>query len=172
MTARGIFPIDSVTDTFPVVPGQLPDVGTKLLDPRSSYVGTYRQLWDKLADPNFDVRGWQAMYRWVNDSVPFAGAAFRQWIVEFYQENRLAQDTLEMDGRRVRLADIHCPVLNIAASRDPIAPRPTTSFVTSRVGSTDSSEIVIEGGHVGIVVGRMASQNLWPRVGAWLAEHD
>jgi len=95
-------PIDSVTDTFPIVPGQLPDVGTKLLDPKASYVGTYRQLWDKLADPNFDVRGWQAMYRWVNDSVPFAGAAFRQWIVEFYQENRLARDMLEMDGRPVR----------------------------------------------------------------------
>ena len=37
-----------------------------------------------------------------------------------------------MDGRPVRLADIHCPVLNIAASRDPIAPRPTTSVITSR----------------------------------------
>ena len=71
------------------------------------------------------------MYRWVNDSVPFAGAAFRQWIVEFYQDNRLARDMLEMDGRPVRLADIRCPVLNIAASRDQIAPRPTTSVVTS-----------------------------------------
>ena len=90
MTARETFPLDSVTDTFPIVPGQMPDIGTKMLDPKASYVGTYRQLWDKLADPKFDVRGWQAMYRWVNDSVPFAGAAFHQWIVEFYQENRLA----------------------------------------------------------------------------------
>ena len=81
------------------------------------------------------------MYRWVNESVPFAGAAFRQWIVEFYQENRLARDILEMDGRPVRLADIRCPVLNIAASRDQIAPRPTTSVVTERVGSGDASEI-------------------------------
>ena len=172
MTARDTFPVDSVTDTFPIVPGQMPDIGTKLLDPKASYVGTYRQLWDKLADPNFDVRGWQAMYRWVNDSVPFAGAAFRQWIVEFYQENRLAMDTLVMDGRPVRLADIRCPVLNIAASRDPIAPRPTTSVITKRVSSSDASEIIVEGGHVGIVVGRMASQNLWPRVGAWLSTHD
>jgi polyhydroxyalkanoate synthase len=78
---------------------------------------------------------------------------------------------LEMDGRPVRLADIHCPVLNIAATRDPIAP-PTTSIVTDRVGSEDASEILIDGGHVGIVVGRTASQNLWPRVGAWLSEHD
>ena len=172
MTSRDTFPIDRVTDTFPIVPGQMPDIGTKLLDPKASYVGTYRQLWDKLADPKFDVRGWQAMYRWVNDSVPFAGAAFRQWIVEFYQENRLATDTLVMDGRPVRLADIRCPVLNIAASRDPIAPRPTTSVITKRVSSDDASEILIEGGHVGIVVGRTASQDLWPRVGAWLGTHD
>ena len=77
-----------------------------------------------------------------------------------------------MDGRLGRLANIRCPVLNVAASRDQIAPRATTSVVTERVGSTDSSEILIEGGHVGIMVGRSASQNLWPRVGAWLSEHD
>jgi polyhydroxyalkanoate synthase len=111
------------------------------------------------------------MYRWVNDSVPFAGAAFRQWIVEFYQDNRLTRDMLEMDGRPVRLSGIHCPVLNIAASRDQIAPRETTSVVTKRVGSKDVSEIIVEGGHVGIVVGR-ARQNLWPEVSGWLHAHD
>jgi polyhydroxyalkanoate synthase len=138
----------------------------------TSYVGTYRQLWEKLGDPSFDVSAWQAMYRWVNDGVPFAGAAFKQWIVEFYQENRLALDLLEMEGKPVRLADIRCPVLNVAASRDQIAPRATTNIVTDRVSSTDASEILVEGGHVGIVVGRRASQDLWPKVGVWLAEHD
>jgi polyhydroxyalkanoate synthase len=172
MTARGVFPIDRLTDTFPTVPGQVPDIGSKLLNPMASYVGTYLQLSRKLDDPDFDLPGWQAMYRWVNDSVPFAGAAFRQWIVEFYQENRLALDMLEMDGRPVRLADIRCPVLNIAASRDQIAPRPTTSIVTHRVSSEDASEFLVDGGHVGIVVGRSASRNLWPKVGAWLSAHD
>jgi polyhydroxyalkanoate synthase subunit PhaC len=172
MTARGNFPVEQLTDTYATVPASFPDIGTKLLNPVASYVGTYQQLWEKLGDPAFDVRAWQAMYRWVNDGVPFAGAAFRQWIVEFYQENRLARDMLDMDGRRVRLADIQCPVLNIAATRDQIAPRPTTSVVTSRVSSEDASEILIEGGHVGIVVGRRASQDLWPKVGVWLATHD
>ena len=172
MTARGIFPVEQLTETFPTVPAQLPDIGTKMLNPLASYVGTYRQLWDKLGVDNFDASGWQAMYRWVNDSVPFAGAAFRQWIVEFYQENRLSRNVLEMDGRPVLLANIRCPVLNIAATLDQIAPRPTTSIVTERVGSKDASEILVEGGHVGIVVGRTASQNLWPKVGTWLATHD
>jgi polyhydroxyalkanoate synthase len=172
MTARGSFPVERLTDTFPIVPGQVPDIGSKLLNPVASYSGTYRRLWEKLGDPDFDVEGWQAMYRWVNDGVPFAGAAFRQWITEFYQENRLTRDMLDMDDRPVRLSAIRCPVLNIAASRDQIAPRTTTSVVTQRVGSTDASEIVIEGGHVGIVVGRTASKDLWPKVGVWLADHD
>ena len=77
-----------------------------------------------------------------------------------------------MDGKPVRLGDIRCPLLNVAASRDQIAPRPTTSVVTKRVGSPDASEILIEGGHVGIVVGRSASRDLWPKVGAWLDSHD
>ncbi len=172
LTARDVFPIERLTDTFPIVPGQVPDIGAKLLNPIANYLGTYTRLSEKLGDPEFDVAGWQAMYRWVNESVPFAGAAFRQWVVEFYQENRLARGILEMDGRPVRLADIHCPVLNVAATKDQIAPRATTSAITSLVGSADASEAVIEGGHVGIVVGRKAKADLWPTVGRWLRTHD
>lgn len=172
MTARGVFPVELLTETFPVVPGQVPDIGSKLLNPVANYVGTYVKLYEKLGDPGFDSAGWQAMYRWVNDSVPFAGAAFRQWVTEFYQENRLVRGMLDMDGLPVRLSSIRCPVLNIAATRDQIAPRSTTSVVTKLVGSMDASELTIEGGHVGIVVGRTASRDLWPRVGEWLAAHD
>ncbi len=172
MTAKGVFPIDRLADTYAVVPGSLPDLGAKLLNPVQSAVGTYVRLWEKLADPEFDVSGWQAMYRWVNESVPFVGAAYRQLIVDFYQENRLAKGTLQIDGRPVRLSDIRCPLLNVAATADKIAPRPTTSVITSLVGSDDRSEAVIEGGHVGIVVGRTASRELWPRVAGWLADHD
>ena len=55
MTARDVFPIDLLTDTFPTVPGQMPDVGSKLLNPMANYVGTYRNLWQRLGDPSFDV---------------------------------------------------------------------------------------------------------------------
>jgi polyhydroxyalkanoate synthase len=90
----------------------------------------------------------------------------------FYQENRLVREMLDMDGRPARLGNIRCPVLNVAASRDQIAPRATTSVVTHRVASADATEIVIEGGHVGIVVGRTAGRDLWPRIAGWLDAHD
>ncbi len=172
MSAKAFFPIEALADTFPIVPGHFPDMGAKLLNPVQSAVGTYVRLWDKLANPDFDLVGWQAMYRWVNESVPFAGAAFRQWIVEFYQENRLALGNLEMDGQPVRLADIRCPLLNVAASTDQIAPRTTTSVITSKVSSPDRAELLVDGGHVGIVVGRTAKRDLWPKVTDWLRERD
>jgi polyhydroxyalkanoate synthase len=112
------------------------------------------------------------MYRWVNEGVPFPSAAYRQWIVDFYQDNKLARGLLEIDGRRVDLAEIRCPLLNVAAAADQIAPRPTTRVITSLVSSRDTEEIVLAGGHVGVVAGRSARSDLWPRVVDWLIRHD
>lgn len=171
-TAKKVFPIDRLTEVYPTVPGQLPDFGSKMLNPLPATVGTYMRLWDKLADPDFDVAGWQAMYRWVNEGVPFPGAAYRQWIKDFYQDNKLARGKLEMDGRAVNVKRITCPVLNVAASADTIAPRPTTGAILDLVGSRDKEELLLKGGHVGIVVGRAASNELWPKVADWLVRHD
>jgi polyhydroxyalkanoate synthase len=171
-TARKAFPVEKLTEVLPVVPGSLPDLGSKMLNPLPSTVGAYVRLWDRLGEPDFDVRGWQAMYRWVNEGVPFPSAAYRQWITEFYQSNKLASGRLEIDGRRVDLKQIRCPVLNVAATADAIAPRSTTSAITRLVGSSRIEELVLDGGHVGIVAGRAARTQLWPKVADWLARYD
>jgi polyhydroxyalkanoate synthase len=62
--------------------------------------------------------------------------------------------------------------LNVAAAADQIAPRPTTRVITSLVSSRDTEEIVLAGGHVGVVAGRSARSDLWPRVVDWLIRHD
>jgi polyhydroxyalkanoate synthase len=171
-TARGVFPIEKLCQTFDTVPGELVGLGANLLNPASSYLGTYLQLIEKMREPGFDPSGWQSMYRWVNEGTPFPSAAYYQWITEFYQDNKLARDRLEMDGRPVRLRAITVPILNVAATADTIAPRPTTAAILGKVSSTDREELLMNGGHVGIVVGRAAKQDLWPKVGSWLASHD
>jgi polyhydroxyalkanoate synthase len=108
----------------------------------------------------------------VNEGTPFPSAAYYQWITEFYQDNKLVRDRLQMDGRPVRLRSITVPILNVAATADTIAPRPTTAAILGKVGSADRQELLVNGGHVGIVVGRAAKQDLWPKVGSWLAAHD
>jgi polyhydroxyalkanoate synthase len=172
LTAKGVYPIEQLTSVLPLVPGQMPDMGAKLLSPLPTTMGTYVRLWGKLADADFDLAGWQAMFRWVNEGVPFPSAAYRQWITDCYQDNKLARGRLQIDGRPVRLENIRCPLLNVAAAGDEIAPRPTTRAIMHLTGSVDAEEIVLQGGHVGVVVGRAARTALWPRVSDWLTRHD
>ncbi len=171
-TTKGAFPIDKIREVLPVIPGEFIDVGSKMLNPLPNTLGTYIRLYERLGDPKFDVKAWQAMNRWVNEGTPFPGEAYYQWITQFYQENRLVKGCLRIADRPVRLGDIRIPILNVAASADSIAPRPTTDAVLKLVSSEDKEEFLLDGGHVGIVVGRTARGNLWPRVSAWLARHD
>lgn len=50
--------------------------------------------------------------------------------------------------------------------------RATYLIATDRVGAEVASEIIVDNGHVGMVVGRSASQDRWPNVGARLGEYD
>ena len=40
------------------------------------------------------------------------------------------------------------------------------------IGSVDKREIIIKGGHVGLVAGRGAEKRMWPALEAWLAERS
>ncbi len=171
-TAKGVFPIERIRETYDVVPADLIQYGAKLLHGPLADVATFIQLGERMRQPGFDPDAWRTMYRWVNEPTPFPAAAYYQWITEFYQDNKLALGTLRMEGRPVLLENIRVPFLNVAAASDPIAPRSTTSSVVGKVGSSDRTELVIEGGHVGIVVGRAAKRDLWPAVARWLAERD
>lgn len=171
-TAKDVFPIDRIRETYDVVPADLIQHGAKLLNGPLVEVATLVALADRMAKPGFDAEAWRSMYKWVNEPTPFPAAAYHEWITSFYQSNALSRGTLTMDGRPVRLDAITVPILNVAARGDTIAPRPTTGVVLKKVGSRDREEILIDGGHVGIVVGRNAKAELWPRVTDWLARHD
>lgn len=170
--AEGNFPLEKVREVLPTVPGELIDVGSKMLNPLPNTIGSFVRLYERLGDENFDAAGWQAMYRWVNEGTPFPARAYYEWISQFYRQNLLAKGRFEVDGRPVRLSEIRIPLLNVAASADTIAPRPTTKAIMDLVGSADKEELLLQGGHVGIVVGRGARNNLWPKVVDWFARHD
>ena len=169
-TQPGAFDVDRLIDTYGNMPGELIDLGTKLLRPMGN-ISNYTRLWEKALDDQY-VRGWQAMSRWVNDAIPFPGEAFRQWIKEFYQGNKLIQGTLVLKGQRIDLSTIRANLLAVAAEKDHIAPLPSCSPLMAQVSSTDKQFIALPGGHVSIVVGRNAVKGLWPRLAAWLGERS
>ncbi len=170
-TKRDNYDVDRLVETFGNVPGWFVDVGSKLLKPWDTTAGVYTGLWNRLDRPGAE-ESWQAMYTWVNDGVPFAGEAFRQWIKEFYQENKLSRGELVLGGKPVRLGSIKQPFLIVVANRDNIAPLTATDPVMELIGSHDKTRIELKGGHIGVVAGSSAKRTLWPQVTAWLANHS
>jgi polyhydroxyalkanoate synthase len=108
------------------------------------------------------------MNRWVNDGVPFPGAAFRQWIGDFYQQNKLAKGELQLRGRRVDLANIVCPMLVIASKQDHICTLPQAEAALRLTGSQDKEFFTLNAGHIGLLIGSGARASMWPRLRNWL----
>jgi len=111
---------------------------------------------------------WLAVSKWVDDGKPFPGEAFRQWIRDFYQKNKLPKGEIELRGHRVDLSNIECPLLNIAGSKDFICPVAQAEATMDLVVSRDKEFVVLDAGHVGLMAAPVAKEELWPRVKDWL----
>jgi polyhydroxyalkanoate synthase len=162
---------DSFVEAFGNIPGDLIDTGNRMVKPITNYVGTYVTMWDRiLQDKPMDT--WLAMNKWVNDGVPFAGEAFRQWIRDFYQQNKLVKGEIVLRGRRVDLSNITCSLLNIAGKKDHICTLPQAEAAMRLVGSLDKEFFALDAGHVGLLTGSNAKKNLWPKIRSWLEQRS
>jgi polyhydroxyalkanoate synthase len=165
---RKYFDADRLVDTLGQIPAELIHAGFKLLKPTMD-LSTGLNLWWNMWNDRY-VSGFKALNKWANDYVGFPGEFFRQWVKDFYQENRLLKGELVLGGRHVDLKTIRCPLLVIGAKQDYIAPPASVKALVDAVGSTDKRYIELPGGHISLIAGRSAAVNCWPKVTAWLAE--
>lgn len=164
---RRFYDVDGVVDTMGAIPADWVKLGFKLLRPTMD-LSTALNLWWNLDNPRY-VDGYQALSRWANEYVPFPGEFFRQWVKEFYQENRLVRGELTLGGRRVDLGRVRCPVFVAAGREDNIAPAPCVRALLDHVGSADKTYLELPGGHISLIAGRSASVHCWPKVSEWLS---
>ena len=169
-TAKENFPVDKLIDTFDNAPLEYVQLGFKMLQPTND-AGSAVNLWWNLWNEQY-VEGYRAMNRWSSEWVGFPGAFFRQWIKWFYQENRLVNGALVLRGKPVDLAAVKQPILVVAARQDKIAPPLSCKALVDLVGGEDKEYIELPGGHISLIAGRQAHNNLWPKVAAWLRERE
>ncbi len=167
-TSPEFFDASLLAEAFGNVPGELVDFGNKLTNPVTNFVGSYITMWDRILNDK-PMGTWLAMNKWVNDGVPFAGAAFGQWIRDFYQQNKLVKGEISLRGRRVDLSRITCPILSIAGTKDHICTVPMAEGIITGVSSSDKEFFTVVAGHVGLVTGSEAKKLLWPKLRSWLA---
>ncbi len=163
------FDVNRFVDTLGQIPADLVKVGFKLLKPTMD-LSTGFNLWWNLWREDY-VRGFRALNKWANEYVPFPGEFFRQWVRDFYQQNRMVRGELVLGGRPVDLATIRCPLFVVGAKEDYIAPPECVRALVDAVGSSEKQYLELSGGHISLIAGRGAVTQCWPKVAAWLAAH-
>ena len=160
------FNVDRFVDTLGSIPADLVKAGFKLIKPTMD-LSTNLNLWWNLWNDTY-VESFQALNKWANEYVAFPGEFFRQWVRDYYQENKLYRGELVMGGRRVDLRSITCPVFVVGAKEDYIAPPECVRALMDAVGSRDKEYVELPGGHISLIAGRGAAAHCWPKVSSWL----
>jgi polyhydroxyalkanoate synthase subunit PhaC len=159
--------VDLFVDTLGNVPADLMNFCYLTLKPYRLNAQKYVGLVDIL-DNKEEVENFLRMEKWIFDSPDQAGEAFRQFIKDFYQGNKLAAGEVEIGGRRVDLGRLRLPVLNIYAEQDHLVPPDASRALRQVIGSDDYSELAFRGGHIGIYVSGRAQREVAPGIDAWL----
>jgi polyhydroxyalkanoate synthase len=162
---------DLFVDTLGNVPAMLMNWVYLTLKPVRLNQQKYVALVDILDKPA-DLENFLRMERWIFDSPDQAGEAFRQFIKDFYQGNKLVKGGLVIGGREVDLGLVSQPVLNIYAEQDHLVPPDASRALKRRVGTTDYTELALKGGHIGIYVSGRAQREVPPAIHQWLRARD
>jgi len=160
--------VDLFVDTLGNVPADLMNLCYLMLKPvrlnQQKYVGLVDILDDKVEMENF-----LRMEKWIFDSPDQAGEAFRQFIKDFYQGNKLVNGGLKIGPHEVHLGNITMPVLNIFAEQDHLVPPAASRVLADHVGTDDYTQVAFRGGHIGIYVSGRAQREVPGAIHDWLA---
>ena len=158
---------DLMVDAFGNVPGDFMNFGYLMLRPFQLNVGKYVNMLDVLED-EAKLLNFLRMEKWIFDSPDQAGEAWRQFIKDFYQANKLITGEVEIGGKQVDLAAIDMPVLNIYADDDHLVPPASSQALAQYVSTDDYTEANFPVGHIGMYVSGKVQRDLPPLITDWL----
>ncbi|NCT68146.1 MAG: class III poly(R)-hydroxyalkanoic acid synthase subunit PhaC [Rhodanobacteraceae bacterium] len=160
--------VDLFVDTLGNVPADLMNLCYLMLKPVRLNQQKYIGLVDIL-DNKAELENFLRMEKWIFDSPDQAGEAFRQFIKDFYQGNKLVRGGLKIGPHEVHLGNITMPVLNIFAEQDHLVPPSASRVLGEHVGTDDYTQVAFRGGHIGIYVSGRAQREVPGTIHEWLA---
>lgn len=163
--------VDLAVETYGNIPGSmLNDSYNSLMPMRlgvQKNLGMPNQLENKESALSF-----LRMEKWIYDSPDQAGEAFKQFISQFFQQNKLIKAEAEIGNKRVDLANIKNPVLNIYGTYDHLVPPKASTALKELVTSKDYQEMEVKAGHIGVFVSGKSQKQVSPAIVQWLTDRD
>lgn len=164
------FNVDAMVDAFGNVPVEMMESGFSMMAPVQRAT-KWLEVFKKVDDPAF-VTTFLGMEHWASDNIPFPGGVYRQYIKDCYQQNNFCQGKMVVGGTRVDLSHIKCPVLNVLANKDTIAPAESSLPLMDLISSTDKEVKQFETGHIGLSTSSKGPKVVWPQIAGWISKRS
>ena len=159
--------VDLMVDALGNIPGGFLNAGYLMLKPFLLGVQKYLDVID-IMDNEKELINFLRMEKWIFDSPDLAGEAFRQFVKDFYQGNKLIKGEVKIGDAPVDLKKIQMPLLNIYAEQDHLVPPASSRALENYCGSKDYKVISFPTGHIGMYVSGKVQNDLPPAIATWL----
>ncbi|MBD1880929.1 MULTISPECIES: class III poly(R)-hydroxyalkanoic acid synthase subunit PhaC [unclassified Coleofasciculus] len=158
--------VDLMVDTLGNIPGDFMNLEFLMLKPFQLGIQKYIDFLDTIDEDT--LLNFLRMEKWIFDSPDQAGEAYRQFMKDFYQGNKLIKGEIEIGKKRVNLEKICIPVLNIYAEQDHLVPSASSLALEKYIGSEDYTVRSFPVGHIGMYVSSKVQRDLPPTIVDWL----
>jgi polyhydroxyalkanoate synthase len=159
--------VDLMVNALGNIPGDFLNLEFLMLKPQQLGIQKYLDF-PEIMESEDKLLNFMRMEKWIFDSPDQAGEAYRQFMKDFYQGNKLIKGELTIGDRSVDLKNVQMPILNIYADKDHLVPPASSLALEQYVGSQDYTVRSFPVGHIGMYVSGKVQRDLPPTIVNWL----
>jgi polyhydroxyalkanoate synthase len=157
-------PIEQAVDHLGQLPGDMLQILFALPDP-GAVERKFRQF-SRLNQAQAPARRFVALEDWANDCVPLTAKVTRETFFGWYGDNLPARNQWRVAGVEVVPRRLRHPALVVVPSRDRIVPAESARPLADAL--PNGRRLIIEGGHVGMLIGARAVTELYAPIASFL----
>jgi polyhydroxyalkanoate synthase len=159
--------IDLMVDALGNIPGDYLNLEFLTLKPLQLGYQKYLDM-PEIMESEDKLLNFLRMEKWIFDSPDQAGEAYRQFLKDFYQQNKLIKGEVVIGDRQVDLKNITMPVLNLYAEKDHLVDPASSLALGNYLQNSDYTVQSFPVGHIGMYVSGKVQKDLPPVIAQWL----
>lgn len=159
--------VDLMVEALGNIPGDFLNLEFLMLKPMQLGYQKYLDFPD-IMEQEDKLLNFMRMEKWIFDSPDQAGETYRQFMKDFYQQNKLIKGEVIIGNRQVNLSNLTMPILNLYAEKDHLVPPESSLALEKYVSSEDYTAQGFPVGHIGMYVSGSVQKALPPTIVDWV----
>jgi poly(3-hydroxyalkanoate) synthetase len=151
-------------------PGLLNALGFKIIDP-IGWFNSQKQLLLNL-DKIESLQEHATMGDFLNKMIDYPGGINQDMVLHLWLQNPLRRGFIDLQGQRIELKKITCPLMLGIGTRDQIVTEAAAKPLIELTSSSDITFTQINGGHLGLMSNQHSAKEFWPTLEQWLVQRS